>query len=116
MKTEEDEAFDELAKKQGMWGGGFQAKKAMAADKQEPAEWLTGCPTCGMDSGCDCDTGTWNPPQQEPFTPDWDAMAVMVEEMQRMAKRIENLEAILESQTARIVDLQTHIENLEGKL
>jgi hypothetical protein len=112
MKTEEDEAFDDLARRQG----GFQAKKAMAADKQEPAEWLTGCPTCGMDSGCDCDTGTWNPPQQEPFTPDWDAMAVMVEEMQRMAKRIEELEAILESQTARIVDLQTHIENLEGKL
>lgn len=33
MKTEEDEAFDELAKKQGMWGGGFHAKKAMAMDK-----------------------------------------------------------------------------------
>ena len=31
--TEEDEAFDELAKRQGMWGGGFQAKRAMAADK-----------------------------------------------------------------------------------
>jgi hypothetical protein len=37
MKTEEDEAFDELAKRQGMWGGGFQAKRAMAVDKlQEP--------------------------------------------------------------------------------
>ena len=33
MKTEEDEAFDDLAKKQGDWGGGFQAKRAMAADK-----------------------------------------------------------------------------------
>jgi hypothetical protein len=105
MKTPEDEAFDELAQRQGMWGGGFQAKRAAAADKlkpalvwpenktfshwsdcavhngpaypagpcdcgvaQEPAEWLTGCPTCGMDAGCDCDTGTWNPPQpvQEP--------------------------------------------------
>jgi hypothetical protein len=33
MKTPEDEAFDELAKKQGMWGGGFQAKRAAAADK-----------------------------------------------------------------------------------
>jgi hypothetical protein len=29
---------------------------------QEPDEWLTGCPECGMDSGCDCDSGTWNPP------------------------------------------------------
>jgi len=37
MKTEEDEAFDELAKRQGSWGGGFQAKRAAAADKlQEP--------------------------------------------------------------------------------
>jgi hypothetical protein len=44
MKTEEDEAFDEIARKQGMWGGGFMAKKAMAADKlqelaQEP--WIS---------------------------------------------------------------------------
>ena len=33
MKTEEDEAFDELARRQGSWGGGFPAKRAMAADK-----------------------------------------------------------------------------------
>ena len=38
MKTEEDEAFDELAKKQGSWGGGYQAKRKMAADKQR--EWV----------------------------------------------------------------------------
>jgi len=39
MKDAEDEAFDELAKRQGHWGGGYQAKKAMAADKlQEPAQ------------------------------------------------------------------------------
>jgi len=37
MKTEEDEAFDDLARKQGDWGGGYQAKRKMAADKlQEP--------------------------------------------------------------------------------
>ena len=30
MKDAEDEAFDELSRKQGMWGGGFQAKRAMA--------------------------------------------------------------------------------------
>ena len=37
MKTPEDEAFDELATRQGHWGGGFKAKQAMAADKlQEP--------------------------------------------------------------------------------
>ena len=38
MKDAEDEAFDELAKRQGHWGGGFMAKKAMAADKQR--EWV----------------------------------------------------------------------------
>jgi hypothetical protein len=38
MKTPEDEAFDDLAKKQGSWGGGFPAKRAMAADKFIAAE------------------------------------------------------------------------------
>ena len=33
MKDAEDEAFDELAKRQGDWGGGYQAKRRMAADK-----------------------------------------------------------------------------------
>ena len=42
MKDAEDEAFDELAKRQGHWGGGFMAKKAMAMDKlQKPDEALT---------------------------------------------------------------------------
>jgi len=41
MKDAEDEAFDELAKRQGHWGGGYQAKKAMAAAKlqEPPSEW-----------------------------------------------------------------------------
>jgi hypothetical protein len=41
MKDAEDEAFDELAKRQGHWGGGYQAKKAMAANKlqEPPSEW-----------------------------------------------------------------------------
>jgi hypothetical protein len=38
MKTPEDEAFDELARKQGAWGGGFPAKRRMAADKFIAAE------------------------------------------------------------------------------
>ena len=49
------------------------------------------------------------------WTPDWDTQAVLVEEQQRMAKRIEDLEAMLTAQTSRIVDLKTHIENLEGE-
>ena len=51
----------------------------------------------------------------EPFKPDYNTEAVLVEEMQRMAKRIEELEAMLVRQTARIVDLQTHIENFDGE-
>ena len=42
----------------------------------------------------------------EPFKPNYNTEAVLVEEMQRMAKRIEELEAMLDRQTARIVDLQ----------
>jgi hypothetical protein len=87
----------------------------------------------------------------EPFKPDYNTEAVLVEEMQRMAKRIEELEAsaafytagdiralkhrihelegeligykkivadqesIMTAQAMRIVDLKTHIENLEGE-
>jgi hypothetical protein len=44
MKDAEDEAFDELARRQGDWGGGFKAKQAMAADKlQETVSF----PCCG---------------------------------------------------------------------
>jgi len=48
MKTPEDKAFDELARKQGALGGGFKAKQAMAADKlwDKPSvafdEWWNG--------------------------------------------------------------------------
>ena len=40
MKTPEDEAFDELATRQGHWGGGFKAKQAMAADRfKDGIQW-----------------------------------------------------------------------------
>jgi len=55
MKDAEDEAFDELARRQGMWGGGFPAKRRMAADK---LHWSD----CAVHNGpaypagpCDCD-------------------------------------------------------------
>ena len=46
MKDAEDEAFDELAKRQG---GGFKAKQAMAADKQHwnEEEWRRNEWRCG---------------------------------------------------------------------
>jgi hypothetical protein len=49
MKTEEDEAFDDLAKRQGAWGGGFQAKRRMAADKLQDGKCkycVDGCAAC----------------------------------------------------------------------
>jgi hypothetical protein len=51
MKTPEDEAFDELAKRQGSWGGGFPAKRKMAADKLQELwnedEWRRNNWRCG---------------------------------------------------------------------
>ena len=38
------------------------------------------------------------------------------EENKRLKKEIANQDAMLERQTARIVDLQTHSENFEGEL
>ena len=72
MKTEEDEAFDELAKKQGMWGGGYQAKRAAAADKlQEPwneDEWRRNNWRCqhGWLRGEQCEICNATQPAQEP--------------------------------------------------
>jgi Tfp pilus assembly protein PilN len=51
----------------------------------------------------------------EPFKPDYNTEAVLVEEQQRMAKRMAELEALLERQTARIVGLQDEIRNLNGE-
>ena len=49
MKTEEDEAFDELARKQGAWGGGFKAKRQAAMDKLQDGKCkhcVDGCAAC----------------------------------------------------------------------
>ena len=51
MKDAEDEAFDDLAKRQGDWGGGYQAKRAMAADKlQEPPRKMNPKKELALDS------------------------------------------------------------------
>jgi hypothetical protein len=42
-------------------------------------------------------------------------MRQLREENERLKKKIDALEAALERQTARIVDLQTHIENFDGE-
>jgi len=38
MKDAEDEAFDDLARRQGDWGGGFPAKRKAVADKLQESE------------------------------------------------------------------------------
>ena len=83
--------------------------KTFIANATPPAQ--PPCPTCEALAR----TVMLDQTSHDQFKPDWDAMAVMVEEQQRMAKRIEDLEAMLERQTARIVDLQTHIENFDGE-
>ena len=50
-----------------------------------------------------------------PFKPDYNTEAVLVEEMQRMAKRIEDLEMLLMIRTEQIVGLQDEIRNLTGE-
>ena len=45
------------------------------------------------ESSTKCEETSHAQPEQNEFNPDWDAMAVMVEEQQRMAKRIAELEA-----------------------
>ena len=70
MKNEEDEAFDELAKRQGSWGGGFKAKQAMAADKQHwnEDEWRRNNWRCGHGwlRGEQCESCNAAQPAQEP--------------------------------------------------
>ena len=77
MKDAEDEAFDELAKRQGDWGGGYQAKRKMAADKQEPwneDEWRRNNWRCshGWLRGEQCEICNAAQPAQEPVA--WTTM------------------------------------------
>jgi uncharacterized protein (UPF0335 family) len=46
----------------------------------------------GIEQGDLCDVHYWQDQAENAFKPDWDTQAVLVEEMQRMAKRIEELE------------------------
>ena len=92
MKTEEDEAFDELARRQGMWGGGFPAKRAMAADK---LHWSD----CAVHNGPAYPAGPcdWGPtqPWQEPHGYDWSMLEAAQESLREHMARIKELEAQL---------------------
>jgi hypothetical protein len=70
----------------------------MALDALEEAQDYTSCPTFSPSMTQQCAIAAVAIRarlEQNDFNPDWDAMAVMVEEQQRMAKRIEELEARL---------------------
>ena len=88
--------------------GGISIGSRPADLERHPDRWTAlfkdpkPCPTCEALAR----TVMLDQTSHDNFKPDWDAMAVMVEEQQRMAKRIFELEALLERQTARIVDLQ----------
>jgi len=69
-----------------------------ALDALEEAQDYTSCPTFSPSMTQQCAIAAVAIRarlEQNDFNPDWDAMAVMVEEQQRMAKRIEELEARL---------------------
>jgi len=78
-------------------------REALAQPEQEPVAIVSGyyggqCVILPIDPARIFNANTalyTSPPQSEQneFNPDWDAMAVMVEEQQRMAKRIAELEA-----------------------
>ena len=92
MKTEEDEAFDEIARKQGMWGGGFQAKRAAAADKMHWSD-------CAVHNGpaypagpCDCGP---TQPADNPYGYDWSMLEAAQESLREHMARIKELEAQL---------------------
>lgn len=53
---------------------------------------------------------TTEPELKNNFNPDWDALAVMVEEQQRMAKRIEELTQLVTSQGIRLMDAEAQAE------
>jgi len=78
---------------------------------------LSQCDRCGEKNPAEIHTCTPIDPLLEAlrvpeneFNPDWDAMAVMVEEQQRMAKRVEELTKLVTSQGIRLMDAEAHPE------
>jgi hypothetical protein len=65
----EDECGEPTCNDCKAWRPAWAAITALKATLEQPEQpeqaWLTGCPSCGMDGGCDCDDGTYNPPRRE---------------------------------------------------
>ena len=93
MKTPEDEAFDDLAQRQGDWGGGYQAKRKMAADKlQDETDMLTIAYLYGYERG---KKAALAQPAQEPHEYDWSMLEAAKESLREHMARIKELEAAL---------------------
>ena len=118
MKTPEDEAFDELARKQGAWGGGFPAKRKMTMDKIHaefyekyvryrtafPKEYTAPQPAqesvakysdIVSDGGLDPRNKMDAQPAQEPHEYDWSMLEAAKESLREHMARIKKLEATL---------------------
>ena len=118
MKTPEDEAFDELARKQGAWGGGFPAKRKMTMDKIHaefyekyvryrtafPKEYTAPQPAqesvakysdIVSDGGLDPRNKMDAQPAQEPHEYDWSMLEAAKESLREHMARIKELEAAL---------------------
>lgn len=74
-----------------------------------------------LDQGADYERGfvegrSWEvQTRANKFKPDYNTEAVLVEEMQRMGKRIDDLEMLLQVRAEQIVGLQDEIRNLTGE-
>ena len=83
-------------------------KEALAQQEQdgECKHCTDGCPACDARKL----------PEQDCIEPDYKELwQQMCERCDSLDKKLAQQDAILENHTARIVDLQTHIDNLEGK-
>lgn len=120
MKTPEDEAFDDLARRQGAWGGGFPAKKAMAADKlQEPIQEPFSYSQYFIPLDALVQNRIDNKGAAFYTKGDIQKLKHQIHELEGeligYKKIVTEQDAMLEQKTARIVDLQAHIANLEGE-
>jgi hypothetical protein len=97
MKTPEDEAWEEMERRQG---GGFPAKRKMAADK---LHWSD----CAVHNGpaypagpCDCGP---TQPADNPYGYDWSMLEAAQESLREHMARIKELEAQLAQPAQEIV-------------
>jgi hypothetical protein len=98
MKTPEDEAFDDLARKQGAWGGGFPAKRQMAMDKLHWSDCAVHNAPAYPAGPCDC--GVAQEPEREALKLALEALEeahYKIEHKQNAAKREQAITAIREA-------------------